>query len=129
MSNEKFPIIDSLLKEREIQGLSFELVEVTYTLLNEMFDYCKANDIPIYENKGMFYLLERMGHLFTMIEKITSSDFNPLKISMFNLDIRRKFTDPSNRRRLDRTFFSNLYKSPYRRSAHDMGKIPIILLW
>lgn len=103
MSHESFSIIESLLKEREIQGLSFELVEVTYTLLNEMFDYCKANDIPIYENKGMFYLLERAGHLFAMIEKVASSDFKPLKLSTFNLDIRRKFTDDEKRRRLDRT--------------------------
>ncbi len=29
----------------------------------------------------------------------------------------------------ERRFLGNLYKAPYRRSIHDMGKIPIFLLW
>lgn len=33
---------------KETYNLSFELADVTYTLLNVLVDYCKKNDVPLY---------------------------------------------------------------------------------
>jgi hypothetical protein len=74
-------IANTITKWKETYELSFELADVTFTVLNELMDYCKAKNIPFNEEKGIWNLVQKARSLFREIELLNSPNFNAGKIS------------------------------------------------
>lgn len=94
-------LLDFLYRWQETYELSFQLSNVVFTLLETMIDYCKKNEIPFHEATEIWNLTQESIHIFELIEKVNSPDFKPPKLP--ESLTRRKFTDDSTRRGLDRT--------------------------
>lgn len=70
----------AILRWRETFELSFQLSNVVFTLLDTTIDYCKENNIPIYEETGIWNLAKEARHIFKLIEETNSSEFKSLKL-------------------------------------------------
>jgi len=85
MTNNDHPLaITHLIKWKETCKLSFELAEVSYTLLDIVIDYCKKNGIPIFEAEGIWNLVKKGRQLFKLIEEVNSPNYKPPKLSTSN---------------------------------------------
>lgn len=74
---------------KETYDLSFELADVTFTILTEVLAYCKENKIPIQEQTGLWNLVTKAKSICANLEQISSPSFEYSKIMS-----RRKVTDP-----------------------------------
>ena len=77
---------------KETYELSFELADVTFTILNELVDYCAEHKIPLKEEKGLWNLVSKARSIFSNIEQVNSSTF-PLKKLSTDAFLQRKRTD------------------------------------
>jgi hypothetical protein len=93
---DNFPLLCLIKKWKETYELSFELADVTYTLLNSIIDYCKAHDIPINEEKGLWNLVIKSRSIFATIEQINSASARKLLSDEILHDNRsdEDFTEP-----------------------------------
>ena len=77
---------------KETYDLSFELADVTFTILNEVVDYCIKHDIPLKDEQGLWNLVTRARNIFSNIEQINSATF-PLNKLATDAFLQRKRTD------------------------------------
>lgn len=63
---------------RETIDLSFELADTMFTLLDSLMNYCKKHDIPLYQEQGMWNLVNRAQSIFKQIEIVNSNLFPKL---------------------------------------------------
>ena len=68
--------LNFVYKWKETYELSFELADITFTILNELVDYCKTHSIPIIEKQGLWNLVTKARSIFTNLEEINSRNFN-----------------------------------------------------
>ena len=81
-----FGILYRLIRWKQTYELSFELAEIFFILLGKILDYCKENNIPIYNEEGMWTLIKKARAIFKEIEEINSKNFKPLKLPPFKFD-------------------------------------------
>jgi hypothetical protein len=75
------PSIFSLIKKwKETYELSFELADVTFTILDAFMDYCKSRNIPLNEEQGLWNLVIKARSIFKEIEEINSPDLKSQKL-------------------------------------------------
>jgi hypothetical protein len=89
---DSFSLISLIQKWNETYELSFELADVTYTLLNSILDYCKTHNIPINEEHGLWNLVVKSRSIYAEIEQINSSTINTKKLLADDF-LQRKRTD------------------------------------
>jgi hypothetical protein len=89
---ENSPLVSLINRWKETYELSFELADVTYTLLNSILDYCKTHNIPINEETGLWNLLVKSRSIYTQIEQINSSTIETRKLLADGF-LQRKQTD------------------------------------
>jgi hypothetical protein len=77
-------ILDKLDRMKETYDLSLELADVVYTLLDTIIDYCKKNNVPLYEGKELWNLVKKTRHIFRLIEEVNSPDFKSPKLPRHN---------------------------------------------
>lgn len=73
-------IANTVVKWKETYELSFELADVTFTVLNEIVDYCKKHDIPISKDRGLWNLVLKARSIFKEIENLNSPTFEAKKL-------------------------------------------------
>jgi hypothetical protein len=67
-----------LARWQETYERSIELADVTFTILNELVDYCKTNNISFFNEKGSWNLVSKAQSIFKEIEEVNSSKFAKL---------------------------------------------------
>lgn len=68
--------MENLILWRETYERSMELADVSFTVLNVVMDYCKAKNIPLYQEENIWNLVRKAQSLFKEIESLNSSMFN-----------------------------------------------------
>ena len=94
-----------LIRWNETYELSFELADITYTLLNSIIDYCKTHNIPINKEQGLWNLVIKSRSIFAEIEQINSASRKKLLSDEFLHGNRsdEDFTEPRRGRFIRKT--------------------------
>lgn len=63
---------------KEISERSIELADVSFTLLSTLLDYCKSNNIPLYQEQGLWNLANKAQSIIREIENLASIELPKL---------------------------------------------------
>ena len=69
---------NTIAQWKETVDLSFELTDTMFVLLDTLMDYCKKHNIPLYQERGMWNLVNRAQGIFRQIEAINPTTFPKL---------------------------------------------------
>ena len=94
---------NTIAKWKETYELSFELADVTFTILNEFMDYCKTHNIPFNKEKGIWNLVLKARSIFREIEELNAPISNVGKLLADGFLQRKRDSQG-----LDRTFKEKL---------------------
>ncbi len=67
-----------LIRWKETYELSFELSDIMLALLNNLMDYCKANNIPLYQQQNIWGLVNKAQTIIQEIGILNSTSFPKL---------------------------------------------------
>jgi hypothetical protein len=95
MAMQKDSYLNFVYTWKETYELSFELADVTFTILNEVVEYCKIHNIPIIEQEGLWNLVTKARSIFANLEEVNSP-----KVNMANIN-RRFLTDTFKKNKTD----------------------------
>jgi hypothetical protein len=66
---------NTLMRWKETYELSFELTDIMFALLNNLIDYCKVHNIPLYQEQSVWVLVNKAQ---TVIKEIGIINSYPL---------------------------------------------------
>lgn len=67
-----------IIRWKETSERSLELADVCPTLLNSVMDYCKNNNIPLYNEESIWNLVNKVQSLSQEISNLNSCNFQKI---------------------------------------------------